>query len=120
MLNGVAVPRGTWIIVLTRHAAMSPVHFERPKEFLPERWQDRAREARDASQRVSIPFGSGARACARGAGLAMLEMRAALAMLYASFDIERVGAPDRVGEHYMFIVEPVALQVKLRPRQRRA
>jgi cytochrome P450 len=115
VMNGVAVPRGTWIIVLTRHAAMSPVHFERPKEFLPERWQDRAR---DANQRVSIPFGSGARVCP-GRALAMLEMRAALAMLYASFEVERVGRAERVGERYMFIVEPVSLQVKLRPRERR-
>ena len=50
----------------------------------------------------------------------MLEMRAALAMLYARFDVERVGRADRVGERYMFIVEPVSLQVKLRPRERRS
>jgi cytochrome P450 len=116
VMNGVAVPGGTWIIVLTRHAALSPVHFERPREFLPERWQDRAR---DTSQRVSIPFGSGARVCP-GRALAMLLMRAALAMLYSAFDVERVGAAERVGERYMFIVEPVALQVKLRPRERRS
>lgn len=119
VMNGVAVPRGTWIIVLTRHAAMSSTNFERPRDFLPERWQERARDVRDASQRVSIPFGSGARVCP-GRALAMLEMRAALAMLYAGFDIERVGAAERVGEHYMFIVEPVALEVKLRPRARRS
>lgn len=119
MLNGVAVPRGTWIIVLTRHAAMSPAHFESPKAFLPERWLDRAPGARDASQRVSIPFGSGSRVCP-GRSLAMLEVRAALALLYGGFDIERVGPAERVGERYMFIVEPVALQVKLRPRARRS
>jgi cytochrome P450 len=95
---------------------MNPLHFERPKEFLPERWQDRAG---DANQRVSIPFGSGARVCP-GRALAMLEMRAALAMLYASFEVERVGRAERVGERYMFIVEPVSLQVKLRPRERRS
>jgi hypothetical protein len=50
----------------------------------------------------------------------MLEMRAALAMLYAGFDIERVGTPEQVGERYMFIVEPVALDVTLKPRQRRS
>jgi cytochrome P450 len=115
VMSGVAVPRGTWVVVLTRHAAMSSAFFERPQEFIPQRWHDRSR---DASQRVSIPFGSGARVCP-GRALAMLEMRAALAMLYASFDVERVGAPERVGERYMFIVEPVALEVKLRPRARR-
>jgi cytochrome P450 len=98
-----------------RHAAPSPLHFERPKEFLPDRWHARAREARDPSQRVSIPFGSGARVCP-GRSLAMLEMRAAMALLYANFDVERVGAAERVGERYAFIVEPVALAVKLRPR----
>lgn len=118
VLNGVAVPRGTWVIVLTRHPALSAVHFERPREFLPQRWHDRLREPREASQRASIPFGSGSRVCP-GRALAMLEMRAALAMLYAGFDIERVGSPERVGERYMFIVEPVALEVKLKLRQRR-
>jgi cytochrome P450 len=115
VMNGVAVPRGTWVVVLTRHAAMSAAFFERPHDFIPQRWHERPR---DASQRVSIPFGSGARVCP-GRALAMLEMRAALAMLYASFDVERVGAAERVGERYMFIVEPVALAVKLRPRARR-
>lgn len=117
VLNGVAVPRGTWIIVLTRHAALSASHFESPLEFLPQRWLERTRAARDVSQRASIPFGAGTRVCP-GRSLAMLEMRAALAMLYTSFDVERVGRAERVDERYAFIVEPVALEVKLRPRVR--
>lgn len=112
MLDGLALPRGTWVIILTRPAGLDAAHFERPLEFLPERWQSRAG---DEVRRASIPFGSGARICP-GRSLAMLEMRAALAMLYAGFDVERVGSAELVGERFAFIVEPVALQVKLRLR----
>jgi cytochrome P450 len=112
-MNGVTVPRGTWIIVLTRLAATSSAH--RPREFLPERWLEPEQELDEAGRRASLPFGGGARVCP-GRALALLEMRLALAVLYGSFDVERVGSADRVGERYAFIVEPVALQVKLRPR----
>jgi cytochrome P450 len=120
VVDGVAVPAGTWVVLLTRFPALEAAHFERPLEFLPERWRDRARDGSDAgeaSQRASSPFGGGPRICP-GRALALLEMRVALAMLYSGFDVERVGSADRVGERFAFIVEPVALQVKLRPRAR--
>lgn len=116
-MNGVAVPRGTWVIVLTRLAAISSAHFERPNEFIPQRWLARSRDTSGTGQRANIPFGAGARVCP-GRALALLEMRAALAMLYASFDVQRAGSATRVGERFAFIVEPVGLQVTLLPRSR--
>lgn len=118
VLHGLAIPCGTWVIILTRVAGVDAAHFEKPLEFLPQRWQGRSREATDVSQRASIPFGGGARICP-GRALAMLEMRAALAMLYSEFEVERVGSAERVAERFAFIVEPVGLEVKLRLRSPR-
>jgi cytochrome P450 len=121
VVNGVAIPGGTWIILLMRYPALEAAHFERPLDFLPRRWEGgsgQASDAADGSERACCPFGGGARICP-GRTLAMLEMRAALATLYSSFDVERVGSADQVGERFAFIVEPVSLQVKLRPRARR-
>lgn len=115
-IDGVAVPRGTWVIALTRLAAMSAEHNARPLEFLPERWLEPAPGSRNGS-RVDLPFGSGARVCP-GRSLALMEMRAALAMLYANFDVVRVGSAERVQERFAFIVEPDGLEVRLRPRAR--
>lgn len=112
-MAGVAVPRGTWIIVLTRLAAMSSPSIAGPTEFRPERWL--AGATGEESPQAGIPFGSGARICP-GRALALLEMRVALALLYRNFDVERVGTSETVGERFAFIVEPVGLRVKLRQR----
>jgi cytochrome P450 len=115
-IDGVAVPRGTWVIALTRFAALKAQHAARPGEFVPERWLDAAAVSQSGS-RVDLPFGSGARVCP-GRALALMEMRAALATLFSNFDVERVGSPERVAERFAFIVEPVGLEVRLRSRAR--
>jgi cytochrome P450 len=115
-IDGVAVPRGTWVIALTRLASMSAEHNARPLDFVPERWLDSASGPR-TNPRVDLPFGSGARICP-GRTLALIEMRVALAMLFSTFDVERVGRAEQVGERFAFIVEPVGLEVRLRPRAR--
>jgi len=116
VLDGVSVPRGTWVLALTRVAALRDEHFARAQEFLPERWLDAAPVAESGS-RGHIPFGSGSRICP-GRALALTEMRVALAMLYGNFDVQRVGPPEQVGERFAFIVEPTRLRVKLQPRVR--
>jgi cytochrome P450 len=115
-LNGVFVPRGTWLIVLTRIAGLSSAHFERPLEFRPERWLGGATEPAVGKATIHMPFGSGPRICP-GRALALLELRMVLAMLYKNFEVERVGRSDEVGERFLFIVEPTRLKVRLHPRR---
>ncbi|MBM4022264.1 MAG: cytochrome P450 [Planctomycetes bacterium] len=50
------------------------------------------RGAAPHARRVSLPFGAGPRVCP-GRYLAILEMKVALAMRLASFDIEAVETP---------------------------
>jgi cytochrome P450 len=115
-LNGVLVPQGTWLFVLTRIAALSSAHFERPLEFRPERWLGGTAEPPVGKATTHMPFGSGPRICP-GRALALLELRMALAMLYKNFEVERVGGSEEVGERFLFIVEPTHLKVRLHPRR---
>jgi hypothetical protein len=46
----------------------------------------------------------------------MVEMRLALATLYASFDVERIGAASAVSERFAFVMAPQGLRVRLRAR----
>ncbi|MCA8925091.1 MAG: cytochrome P450 [Planctomycetes bacterium] len=84
--------------------------------FSPERWLDEDPEALAKLNAVHMPFGSGPRICP-GRSLALLELRAVLSLLYRNFDVERVGAPEEVGETFRFAaVEPEGLRVRLRAR----
>ena len=64
-----------------------------------------------------IPFGSGPRICP-GRGLALLEMKLLLSMLYRNFNVERVGGAEGVRENFAFAMSPVGLKVRLRRRSR--
>ena len=62
-----------------------------------------------------MPFGSGPRMCP-GRYLALLEMKMAMAMLLASFDIDTVATPDGgpAEERMAFTMHPVGLTLRLR------
>jgi cytochrome P450/nitrite reductase/ring-hydroxylating ferredoxin subunit len=115
VIGEVAVPTGGWIGVLTRVPAVAAEHFGHPNEFRPERWidDDPSIGAHDPS--AHIPFGSGPRICP-GRTLALLEMKIVLAMLYGTFDVERVGDTRGVREHFAFTMAPRTVRVRLRPR----
>ena len=64
-----------------------------------------------------MPFGAGPRVCP-GRYLALLEMKMALAMLLAHFDIVAVDTPDGQAprEKLAFTMTPVGLKMRLRER----
>jgi cytochrome P450 len=114
VVGDVAVPKGTWVNVLTRAQALDATKFADPTAFRPERWMpDEAPGAHVAS--ANIPFGSGPRICP-GRTLALLEMRVVLATIFRSFDVERVGAPEDVSELFAFAVGPKGLRLRLKKR----
>ena len=59
-----------------------------------------------------MPFGSGPRICP-GRSLALLEMKVLLAMLYHSFEVERIGSAAAVTEQFAFTMSPTGLKVRL-------
>lgn len=115
VVQDIAIPKGTFIVLLTRAAATDARHFGTPREFRPRRWLDPTETGGKHDLGAHLPFGSGPRICP-GRSLALLEMKVALATIYQSFDIERVGDAADVSELFSFTMSPRHLRVRLRAR----
>jgi cytochrome P450 len=115
-IKGIRVPKGTGVWCLMRGDSVSETHFANPLAFEPERWLGQPGEA-SSSKRVSMPFGAGPRVCP-GRFLALLEIKMAMAMLLAHFDIVDVTTPDggEAVERMAFTMMPVGLRLRLRER----
>ncbi|MFM8292422.1 MAG: cytochrome P450 [Planctomycetia bacterium] len=119
VVGDVAIPRDTTIFVVLRHDSLNGRYFERPEAFEPDRWLAAAAQPLPpAARRVSLPFGAGPRVCP-GRYLAILEMKVAMAMLLASFDIEAVDTPDGgpARELMAFSLQPIGQNLRLRDRR---
>jgi len=107
-LQGVAIPAGTRLWLLTRHAALRTAEVERALEFDPDRWlEPESTPAREAS----LVFGAGPRFCP-GRNLALLEAKAALAVFCRSFRFKPAG-DDEVMEKLSFTMVPDTVRVEL-------
>ncbi len=114
VIGDIAIPQGTWVALLTRPPVLADQNFSSPHQFMPERWLEGASTG-PHEKSAHMPFGSGPRICP-GRSLALLEMKVLLAMLYRSFDVERVGSASEVTEEFSFTMSPVGLRVRLVPR----
>jgi cytochrome P450 len=115
-VGDVAVPKDGMVWGVMRHNSVSEPWFSQPLAFMPERWLSSATPAlTPEAKHASLPFGSGPRMCP-GRYLALLEMKMAMAMLLASFDIESVKTPDGLPpqELMAFTMNPVGLSMRLR------
>ncbi len=115
-VGDVAVARGDMIWGVLRHDSVSEPYFSNPQAFEPERWLPEASNPLSSeAKRAAMPFGSGPRMCP-GRYLALLEMKMAMAMLLASFEIEAVNTPDGgpAQELMAFTMNPVGLTMRLR------
>jgi cytochrome P450 len=109
VVGDVQIVRGTIVWCVMRAGSLDDTWFANAAQFAPQRWLDDT-----ADKKASMPFGAGPRTCP-GRYLALLEMKVAMAMLLARFDILSVatahgGAPrEKMG----FVMEPEALQMRL-------
>ena len=101
---GFSLPAGTPVLLLTRHAVTRGKHLAR---FYPENPPDV----------VFFPFGGGPRQCP-GQNLALCEMRAVLAMVCRSFEVEAASPPEDVCERLSFTMAPENLLIRLRRKER--
>ncbi|HSV44378.1 MAG TPA: cytochrome P450 [Ramlibacter sp.] len=115
-LAGIALPAGTLCMFLMRAGSMDPAHFPDPQRFDPARWLQGGVDA-SAAKRISMPFGAGPRVCP-GRYLALLEIKMAMAMLLAGFEIESVQPEGggEVQEKLAFTMSPVGLKLRLKAR----
>jgi cytochrome P450 len=114
VIGDVMLPKGTSFISLIRPPVLDAQRFDAPNEFRPERWLD-GYKTTPHDARVHVPFGTGPRICP-GRGLATLEIRALVATIFSSFELERVGAERDVEEIFAVTLAPRGLRVKVRRR----
>jgi cytochrome P450 len=112
MVGDVQVAKGTIVWCVMRSSSVDDAWFANASRFEPGRWFDDA-----VNKKASMPFGAGPRTCP-GRYLALLEIKVAMAMLLARFEIESVttahgGEPD---EKMGFVMEPESLKMRLRTR----
>lgn len=105
------IPAGTRLLLLTRQAGLRAVN--RASEFDPARWLDDGGDAPD--QKAFLAFGAGPRFCP-GRNLALLEAKAALAMVARNFDVQLDESARPVSELFQFTMAPAGLRVRLRER----
>lgn len=120
VVDGVAVPAGTHLYLLSRPAQVSARHFDEPMAYRPARWlQGRGTggegAARAHNPRAFLQFGAGARVCP-GRHLAGVEVRMVLSMLLRHFEVELACRPEEIREVQHFTVTPDRMPVRLRAR----
>jgi cytochrome P450 len=118
-IGDIAVPKGALVICLLRPAGIDERRFADAMRFRPRRWQADGPAQSGSAKRVLMPFGGGPRICP-GRYLALQEIRMVVAMLFGTFDLERVTTPDGTAaqERLALTMAPCALQLKLKPRDR--
>ena len=124
VVAGVDMPAGSLMIFLMRAGAVDERNFPDPQRFDPTRWMKQERTPEQgghadavSAKRVAMPFGAGPRICP-GRYLALLEIKIAMAMLLAGFDIEAVDTPDggEAQEKLSLTMSPVGLRLRLKRR----
>jgi cytochrome P450 len=116
VLQGVALPAGTGIVLLSRQMATQPEHFAQPQTFSMDRWLARGEAERGApNPRACVPFGGGPRFCP-GRNLALLEIKVVLAMFCRNFELALANPAQSVAEAFAFTMGPENLQVRFQRR----
>jgi cytochrome P450 len=77
-----SIPPGTPVSMSLRDILLDERMYERPQEFLPERWL-----ARGKHSKLHLPFGRGSRMCI-GMNLAMAELYVILGSMFRRFDLD--------------------------------
>ncbi|MGR9116941.1 MAG: cytochrome P450 [Gammaproteobacteria bacterium] len=112
---GVAIPKGTVLMLVNRYGALQEENFTDALEFKPERWLESSPMAGTHNRNASIPFGAGPRFCP-GRNLALLEIKMAMAMLCKNFSVDRVKTEHSVQEIFSFTMMPDQLTVKIKAK----
>lgn len=114
VLAGYKVPKGCDLIAAHSLVSVDPAEFERPNEFIPERWMRNEIEypsAKNAHPFSYMPFGFGARTCI-GRRFAEFEIEVLTVKLLRNFRLEWHHQPMKWNNHLInTIASP--LQLKL-------
>lgn len=122
-LAGYQILKGTLLYLLSRPGTMQEEHFAQAQSFHPERWLTAAsgcpfhntNQQGAHNRSVHIPFGNGPRICP-GRSLALLEIKAAMAMIGRNFEVTFAGDPKQVCEVFAFAMMPQGLTMRFTAR----
>lgn len=124
MIDGVYVPENTQVLSQPTFMAHDSRSFTKPGEFVPERWDDDARDPTwNHETRSFIPFSAGQYICP-GKALAYLEMRLLLMHVFKDFEFKMAPSFDHGGfwtslQSYMgYQKSPLPLTVVQRHRDK--
>lgn len=108
-VGDVQVHKGTIVWCVMRSSSVEEARVANAAQFDPQRWLDER-----IDKKVSMPFGGGPRTCP-GRYLAMLEIKLAMTMLLARFEIEDVATAHggEPAEKQGFLMEPETLHMRL-------
>ena len=113
-VGDVFLPKGGFVWCVLRHDSVAEQYYPNALGFEPERWLREGEQAAD--KRIPLPFGAGARTCP-GRYLALLEIKIAVAMALASFDIEVDTHDGKEARELMgFVMSPIGLRMQLQQR----
>lgn len=115
VIAGVRIPAGTRLMLITRAAGVREQSFGAAEQFDPERWLNGTGTDRAHETSSFLPFGAGPRFCP-GRNLALLEGKAALAMIARNFELELDGSSGAVEERFHFTMGPHNLRLRVRER----
>jgi len=102
-IGGYQVPAGTQVFMFQWATQRDPRFYDRPDEFMPERWTEEFTE--HLPKYAYFPFGGGPRACI-GASFAMMEIILVLATIGQRFRL------DLVKDHPVTIFPAMSLRPK--------
>jgi cytochrome P450 len=116
LLNKLKIPKGTNLIALLSHEALQEENFSSATEFRPERWLPEQRPPGwQHNPKMFIPFGGGVRICP-GKSLAMLEIKAAMAMFCKNFQVQLPSNSKTAVEDFNFVNSPRDLWTRIENR----
>ncbi len=117
-VDGVRIPQGESLITMTEYAGKRNSWFQHAEMFNPKRWLYPELH-QPHSPETLIPFGSCPRFCP-GRQLALMEIKASIAMICHYFEWQMVTPLDDIKENLSFVVKPSAYSIQLKPFNGRA
>jgi cytochrome P450 len=116
-VGGIHLPAGTAVFLLTRYGGLQEHAFTAARQFQPDRWLPAPLESCPGhTPHALAPFGGGPRVCP-GRALALLEIKAVMAMLCRNFTLTKPVATLPVGEQFAFTMKPTHLTLQVRHRE---
>ena len=115
LINGLQLKKGVTIMMQSKVAQTSDVHFTEAETFMPERWLAVA-DMPIHNIDVFRTFGAGPRFCP-GKTLALHEMKMALSMIAKNFDLTLAVPVSEVKERFAFTMFPENLMLEIAKRK---